>query len=83
MQVVIPTMEWEVRNFSRPVLALVLILSMAGLPLLLIPTMPCMWLSGMVFAYGFGFLIIMAGTLMGTSFPFFLGRWVLQAKIQV
>lgn len=81
-KVVIPVMEWEASTFSRPVLALVLVASLALLPLFLIPSGPSMWLAGMIFGYGFGFLIIMAGTSLGVSLPFFLGRWLFRARIQ-
>lgn len=81
-KVVIPLMEWEATTFSRPVLALVLIGSMALLPVFLIPSGPSMWLAGMIFGYGFGFLIIMTGTFIGMSLAFFIGRWLFHAKIQ-
>lgn len=81
-KVVIPLMEWEATTFSRPVLALVLIGSLALLPVFLIPSGPSMWLAGMIFGYGLGFLIIMAGTLVGVSLPFFIARWLFHARIQ-
>lgn len=76
-------MEWEASNFSRPVLALVLIGSLALLPVFLIPSGPSMWLAGMIFGYGLGFLIIMAGMLLGVSLPFFIARWLFRERIQV
>eukprot|EP00250_Pteridium_aquilinum_P006235 c16193_g1_i2 orf=706-1758(-) len=81
-KVVIPLMEWEASTFSRPVLALVLIGSLALLPVIFIPTGPSMWLAGMSFGYGFGFLIIMAGASVGASLPFFVARWLFHARIQ-
>lgn len=81
-KVIIPLMEWEAITFSRPLLVLVLLGSLALLPIFLIPTVPSMWLAGMIFGYGLGFLIIMAGTLTGSSLPFSLTRWLFHARIQ-
>ena len=83
VQVVIPLMGWETRTFTRPVLALVLIGSLALLPVILMPSGPSMWVAGMTFGYGYGFLIIMVGTLIGISIPFFIARMLFQARIQV
>lgn len=81
-KVVIPVMQWEATTFSRPVLALVLVASMALLPVVLIPSGPSMWLAGMIFGYGLGFFIILTGTFIGMSLPFFIGRWLFHARIQ-
>eukprot|EP00249_Psilotum_nudum_P017719 c26457_g1_i1 orf=653-1621(-) len=81
-KVVIPLMEWESSTFSRPVLAFVLVGSMAVLPVLMMPSGPSMWLAGMIFGYGLGFLIIIVGTFIGMSIPFLIGRWLLHARIQ-
>ncbi|MCO5577769.1 hypothetical protein L7F22_031602 [Adiantum nelumboides] len=81
-KVLIPLMEWEASTFSRPVLALILITSLAVLPIFLFPSGPSMWLAGMTFGYGLGFLIIMAGMFVGVSLPFFIARWLFQARIQ-
>lgn len=83
MQVVIPILEWEAETFSRPILALVLIASLALFPVLLIPSGPSMWLAGIEFGYGLGLLIIMAGTLFGQSLPFFIGHKLLHNRIRV
>lgn len=32
-----------------------------------------MWIAGMTFGYGYGFLLIMAGASLGMSLPFFAG----------
>lgn len=81
-KVLIPLMEWEASTFSRPVLALILIASLALLPLFLLPSGPSMWLAGMIFGYGLGFLIIMVGMSVGMSLPFFIARWLFHARIQ-
>ncbi|RWW22585.1 hypothetical protein BHE74_00050798, partial [Ensete ventricosum] len=73
MQVLLPIMEWEATAFGRPVLALVLIGSLALFPVVLIPSGPSMWLAGMIFGYGLGFLIIMVGTTIGMVLPYFIG----------
>ncbi|KAL5100009.1 hypothetical protein RYX36_004336 [Vicia faba] len=66
-------MEWEATAFGRPVLALVLIASLALFPALLIPSGPSMWLAGMIFGYGLGFVIIMVGTTIGIVLPYLIG----------
>lgn len=73
LQVLLPIMEWEATAFGRPVLALVLIGSLALFPVVLIPSGPSMWLAGMIFGYGLGFLIIMVGTTIGMVLPYFIG----------
>ncbi|URD77677.1 SNARE associated Golgi protein, partial [Musa troglodytarum] len=72
-QVLLPIMEWEATAFGRPVLALVLVGSLALFPIVLIPSGPSMWLAGMIFGYGLGFLIIMVGTTIGMVLPYFIG----------
>ncbi|XP_058085135.1 uncharacterized protein LOC131232716 isoform X2 [Magnolia sinica] len=72
-KVVAPILDWETTTFSTPVLGLLLFASMAIFPTLLIPSAPCMWIAGMTFGYGFGFLLIMAGTSLGMSLPYLSG----------
>ncbi|URD78769.1 SNARE associated Golgi protein [Musa troglodytarum] len=72
-KVLLPIMEWEATAFGRPVLALVLVGSLALFPIVLIPSGPSMWLAGMIFGYGLGFLIIMVGTTIGMVLPYFIG----------
>ncbi|KAL5056505.1 hypothetical protein RYX36_037187 [Vicia faba] len=69
-------MEWEATAFGRPVLALVLIASLALFLALLIPSGRSMWLAGMIFGYGLGFVIIMVGTTIGMVLP--LPDWTKQ-----
>lgn len=66
-------MQWEASAFGRPVLAIVLVSSLALLPLILVPSGPSMWLAGMIFGYGWGFLIIMAGTTLGMVMSYWIG----------
>ncbi|KAK9086070.1 hypothetical protein Sjap_026481 [Stephania japonica] len=72
-KVLIPIMQWEATAFGRPVLALVLVGSLALFPVLLIPSGPSMWLAGMIFGYGIGFVIIMVGTTIGMILPYWIG----------
>jgi len=66
-------MEWEATAFGRPVLSLVLTASLALFPVFLIPSGPSMWLAGMIFGYGIGFVIIMVGTTIGMVLPYLIG----------
>ncbi|KAL8166817.1 hypothetical protein V2J09_008316, partial [Rumex salicifolius] len=72
-KVLLPMMQWEATAFGRPVLAVVLVASLALFPVLLIPSGPSMWLAGMIFGYGLGFIIIMVGTTIGMVLPFSIG----------
>ncbi|XP_031391720.1 transmembrane protein 64 [Punica granatum] len=72
-KVLIPIMQWEATAFGRPVLALVLVASLALFPVFLIPSGPSMWLAGMIFGYGLGFVIIMVGTTIGMVLPYVIG----------
>ncbi|GAA0150248.1 hypothetical protein LIER_09231 [Lithospermum erythrorhizon] len=72
-KVLIPILHWEATSFGRPVLALVLVASLALFPVFLIPSGPSMWLAGMVFGYGIGFVIIMVGTTIGMVLPYLIG----------
>ncbi|KAJ4951471.1 hypothetical protein NE237_028303 [Protea cynaroides] len=70
---VIPVLDWEMDTFSTPVLVVVLFVSVALFPALLLPSTPSMWVAGMTFGYGLGFLLIMAGVTVGVSLPYFIG----------
>ncbi|CAL8998308.1 unnamed protein product [Prunus brigantina] len=72
-KVLLPILQWEATAFGRPVLALVLVASLALFPVVLIPSGPSMWLAGMIFGYGFGFVIIMVGTTIGMVLPYLIG----------
>ncbi|KAL0348168.1 UNVERIFIED_CONTAM: hypothetical protein Sangu_1044600 [Sesamum angustifolium] len=72
-KVLFPLLQWEATAFGRPVLALVLIASLALFPVVLIPSGPSMWLAGMIFGYGLGFVIIMVGTTIGMVLPYLIG----------
>ncbi|XP_022716333.1 uncharacterized protein LOC111275320 isoform X1 [Durio zibethinus] len=72
-KVLFPIMQWEATAFGRPVLAAVLVTSLALFPVFLIPSGPSMWLAGMIFGYGLGFVIIMVGTTIGMVLPYLIG----------
>lgn len=92
-KILMPLMQWEATAFGRPVLALVLIASLALFPVILVPSGPSMWLAGMIFGYGLGFVIIMVGTTIGMILPYLIGmllrdrihawlkRWPQQAEV--
>ncbi|XP_019237343.1 PREDICTED: uncharacterized protein LOC109217539 isoform X1 [Nicotiana attenuata] len=71
--VLIPFLQWESTAFGRPVLALVLVASLAFFPVVLLPSGPSMWLAGMIFGYGLGFVIITVGTTIGMILPCLIG----------
>ncbi|MQM20225.1 hypothetical protein Taro_053241 [Colocasia esculenta] len=72
-KVLFPILQWEATAFGRPVLAIVLVASLALFPVFLVPSGPSMWLAGMIFGYGLGFIIIMVGTTIGMVLPFLIG----------
>ncbi|VFQ97834.1 unnamed protein product [Cuscuta campestris] len=72
-KVLVPILEWEATSFGRPALALILVASLALFPVLLIPSAPSMWLAGMIFGYGLGFVLIMIGTTVGMLLPYLIG----------
>ncbi|XP_022942997.1 uncharacterized protein LOC111447864 [Cucurbita moschata] len=85
-KVILPIMKWEATAFGRPMLALTLVASLALFPVFFIPSGPSMWLAGMIFGYGFGFIIIMVGTTIGMVLPYLIGlffrerihRWLMR-----
>ena len=79
---IIPVLDWEALTFSTHTLVFVLIASIGLFPVFLLPSAPSMWLAGINFGYGFGFLIVMAGTSVGMSLPYFIGS-LFHSRIQV
>ncbi|KAF8379337.1 hypothetical protein HHK36_028771 [Tetracentron sinense] len=78
---VIPILNWELTTFSTPVLAIVIFASVALFPALFLPSTPSMWVAGITFGYGYGFLLIFAGVALGMSVPYFIGS-LFHHKIQ-
>ncbi|KAK3194979.1 hypothetical protein Dsin_026289 [Dipteronia sinensis] len=72
-KVTVPFIRWEMETFSPRSLAILLFASMVIFPVVLLPSTPAMWLAGMTFGYGFGFLLVMAGVAMGVTLPYFIG----------
>ncbi|MFS7913908.1 putative SNARE associated golgi family protein [Helianthus anomalus] len=70
---IIPVLNWETETFSKPVLAVLVFGSVALFPTVFIPSTPSMWVAGMSFGYGFGFLLIIGGVTIGASLPYFIG----------
>ncbi|OIS99746.1 PREDICTED: transmembrane protein 64 [Nicotiana attenuata] len=71
---IIPILDWETRTFSTPVLAVLVYASVAIFPTLLLPSTPSMWVAGMTFGYGYGFLLIIGALPIGVSLPYFIGH---------
>lgn len=72
-KILLPMMQWEAATFGRPALAVILVASLALFPVFFIPSGPSMWLAGMIFGYGLGFVIIMVGTTIGMVLPYLIG----------
>ncbi|KAI3713362.1 hypothetical protein L1987_71939 [Smallanthus sonchifolius] len=70
---VVPILNWEMKTFKKPVLAVLILASIALFPSIFLPSTPSMWVAGMTFGYGFGFLLIIGGMIIGTSLPYFIG----------
>ncbi|XWS49837.1 hypothetical protein CRYUN_Cryun12cG0037300 [Craigia yunnanensis] len=68
-----PIINWEMTTFSTPMLAVLVFASVALFPTILLPSSPSMWVAGMTFGYGFGFLLIISAAAVGVSLPFFIG----------
>ncbi|XP_010533740.1 PREDICTED: uncharacterized protein LOC104809436 [Tarenaya hassleriana] len=77
----IPFIKWVRRRFSIPMLGLLLFASIALFPAFLIPSSPSMWMVGLTFGYGYGFLLILSAMSIGVSLPYFIGHLFLN-KIQ-
>ncbi|PIN02737.1 hypothetical protein CDL12_24746 [Handroanthus impetiginosus] len=79
---IIPIINWETETFSRTKLALLVFGSLTIFPTLLLPSSPSMWVAGMTFGYGYGFLLIIGAVSIGVSIPYFIGS-LFYHKIQV
>ncbi|KAL8137112.1 hypothetical protein V2J09_003113 [Rumex salicifolius] len=71
---IMPIINWETTTFSVPVLAVILFFTVALFPTILLPSTPSMWVAGMTFGYGYGFLLIMSAVAIGLSLPYFIGH---------
>ncbi|KAJ0110611.1 hypothetical protein Patl1_00291 [Pistacia atlantica] len=79
-KVIVPIIKWEMATFSPPSLATVIVASLAIFPVVLLPSTPSMWMAGMTFGYGIGFLLVIAGITVGVSLPYFIGS-LFQSRI--
>ncbi|GER53359.1 SNARE associated Golgi protein family [Striga asiatica] len=70
---IIPIIIWERKTFSTTMLALIVFGSLAIFPSLLIPSTPSMWIAGMTFGYGYGFLLTIGAVAIGVTIPYFIG----------
>ncbi|GFP81836.1 transmembrane protein 64 [Phtheirospermum japonicum] len=70
---IIPIIIWEKETFSTSMLALIVFGSLAIFPTLLIPSTPSMWIAGITFGYGYGFLLIIGAVAIGVTIPYFIG----------
>lgn len=82
LQELIPLIQWEIRTFTHPVCGLLVFASVAIFPTILLPSTPSMWIAGMTFGYGYGFLLIISAAAVGVSLPYFIGQLFCH-KIQV
>ena len=82
LQGIIPIINWERSSFSTPSLALLVFLTVSLFPTICLPSTPSMWVAGMTFGYGFGFLLIMPAVIIGVSLPYLVGS-LFRRKIQV
>lgn len=71
--IVIPALEWMRSTFCKPILGLILFASIAIFPTLLIPSSPSMWIAGITFGYGYGFLLIIVAESLGMTLPYLIG----------
>jgi uncharacterized membrane protein YdjX (TVP38/TMEM64 family) len=81
-QELIPFINWVRNTFSIPVLGLLLFASVALFPSILLPSSPSMWMAGLTFGYGKGFLLILSAASIGVTLPFLIGHLFLH-KMQV
>ncbi|KAK6239964.1 hypothetical protein QUC31_005433 [Theobroma cacao] len=72
-QVVVPVIKWEAVMFNSFELVIIIFASLVLFPILCLPSTPSMWVAGMTFGYGNGFLLVMAGVSVGVSLTYFLG----------
>ncbi|PIA49892.1 hypothetical protein AQUCO_01300554v1 [Aquilegia coerulea] len=70
---VVPILDWEIRTFSPLVLGVFLFASLVLFPSILLPSTPSIWVAGITFGYGFGFLLILPAMSIGMSLPYFIG----------
>ncbi|VVB07696.1 unnamed protein product [Arabis nemorensis] len=68
----IPLIQWEMATLTHPVCGILVFASVALLPLILLPSTPSMWVAGITFGYGYGFLLTTPAVAIGVSLPYFI-----------
>ncbi|KAJ0243185.1 SNARE associated Golgi protein family [Hirschfeldia incana] len=68
----IPIIKWEMKTFTHPVLGILIFATVALLPVILLPSTPSMWVAGITFGYGYGFLLTFPAMAVGVSLPYFI-----------
>jgi len=72
-KVIAPILYWVSTTFSRSAIALICFGAIALFPSVLLPSSPFMWIAGMTFGYGYGFLIITSAMSIGMAMPYLIG----------
>ncbi|XP_022759985.1 transmembrane protein 64-like [Durio zibethinus] len=80
-KVVVPLIKWEAQAFNSFERVIVIFASLSLFPVVCLPSTPSIWVAGMAFGYGNGFLLVMAGVAVGVSLPYFIGS-IFHTKIQ-
>uniref|UniRef100_A0A1J3E6T7 VTT domain-containing protein n=1 Tax=Noccaea caerulescens TaxID=107243 RepID=A0A1J3E6T7_NOCCA len=68
----IPIIKWEMRTLTYPMCGLLVFLSVALFPIILVPSTPSMWVAGITFGYVYGFLLTFPAIAIGVSLPYFI-----------
>ncbi|CAH2071346.1 unnamed protein product [Thlaspi arvense] len=68
----IPIIKWEMKTFTHPVCGILVFASIALFPIILLPSTPSMWVAGITFGYGYGFLLTFPAIAIGVSLPYFI-----------
>lgn len=69
----VPAINWETETISRERLAIIIYAALVTFPIVMLPSTPAMWLAGMSFGYGIGFVLVMAGVTVGMTLPYIIG----------
>ncbi|GLT51902.1 hypothetical protein SLA2020_252760 [Shorea laevis] len=78
---VAPVIEWGQNTFNAMELSIIVFASLATFPVICLPSTPSIWIAGMAFGYGNGFLLVMSGVAIGVSLPYLVGSF-LRSKIK-
>ncbi|GKV12948.1 hypothetical protein SLEP1_g24031 [Rubroshorea leprosula] len=73
---VAPVIEWGQNRFNAMELSIIVFASLATFPVICLPSTPSIWIAGMAFGYGNGFLLVMSGVAIGVSLPYLVGSFL-------